>query len=345
MRTHSDPLVKFEPLVGTAGFEQLRSEWNDLVHRSWANTLFMTWEWQTTWWRHWGSGEVTLLTWRETTTDSLIGLVPLYLDTAPDGARRLLLVGGIEVSDYLDLVIVPDYAEVVFQGLVAWLHSAAAPAWDRLELVNVPEGSPTLGRFADLAGQQWQTSAAIEDVCPVVMLPEDWEGYLSLLDKHQRHEVRRKLRKIEQESTVRWWISASPAEVTRDVESFINLHQLSSVDKDDFMTEPMKAYFRDLAAVLHANGWLVLALLSVDGNPASALFSMVWQDRWLLYNSGYDPVNYRELSTGIVLQAYCMQEAIRRDVRVFDFLQGNETYKYRLGGQDTRVWRLVVSRD
>ncbi len=324
-------------------FDQLRAEWNDLAGQSQTNTLFMTWEWQTTWWRHWGTDELYLLAWRAETTGRLVGLAPLYVDTAVDGTRRLLLVGGTEVSDYLDLLWAPGYADQVFQALTAWLASPLAPAWDRLELVNVPEGSPTLTRLPELLGQG-RTTVTVEDVCPVVALPGDWEAYLARLDKHQRHEVRRKLRKIEQEPGVRWWISTSDNEVARDIESFIDLHQLSSVDKDDFMTEPMKAYFRDLATMLHANGWLVLATLAVNGEPASALFSMVWQGRWLLYNSGYDPVNFRELSTGIVLLAYCVQEAIRRGTPIFDFLQGNEAYKYRLGGQDTRVWRLVAQR-
>ncbi len=336
--------MKLELLRDAAGFDQLRGEWNDLVGQSQANTLFMTWEWQTTWWRHWGTDELYLLAWRDEVTSQLLGLAPFFVETIADGQRRLLLVGGTEVSDYLDLVIVPGFEEQVFQALVTWLDSVAAPGWDRLELVNVPDGSATLTCFAELLGQKWSTHVVAEDVCPVVTLPGDWEAYLATLEKHQRHEVRRKLRKIEQEPGVRWWLSATETDVVQDIEAFIDLHQLSSADKDDFMTEPMKAYFRDLATVLHAKGWLALAMLAVDGNPASAVFSMIWQGRWLLYNSGYDPVNYRDLSTGIVLLAYCVQEAIRRGVRVFDFLQGNETYKYRLGGQDTHVWRVIVER-
>ena len=88
-------------------------------------------------------------------------------------------------------------------------------------------------------------------------------------------------------------------------------------------------------------GW---ALLSVDERPAAALFSFTWQDQWLLYNSGYDPRNFKELSTGVVLLARCIEHAIETGFRVFDFMQGNEIYKYRLGGHDTEVWRLTVRK-
>jgi len=325
-----------------SAFDALRSEWNDLLQTSQTNTIFLSWEWQTTWWRHWGTDELYLLSWRDEETGRLVGLAPLFVELTTAGQRRLLLVGGTEVCDYLDVIVAPKNAAPIYLSLVEWLGSPDAPAWDLLELVNVPAASPTLTELCAQLTARWPTQARKEDVCPIIQLPADWESYLNLLDKHQRHEVRRKLRKIEQAPDVRWWLSDSPGELDRDVEDFITLHQLSSADKDDFMTEPMKAFFRDLAQVMAAKGWLALALLEVNGQPAAALFSFRWQEQWLLYNSGYDPLNFKDLSAGVVLQARCIEYAIQAGFRVFDFLQGDEVYKYRLGGQDTEVWRLTV---
>ncbi|MFZ1238152.1 MAG: GNAT family N-acetyltransferase [Anaerolineae bacterium] len=326
-----------------SGFDTLRDAWNELLLQSQTNTIFLSWEWQTTWWRHWGTDELYLLHWHDEETGRLLGIAPLFIDLTTDNQRRLLLVGGVEVSDYLDIIVTPVHAAAVYASLAAWLVSAAAPAWDLFELVNLPAASPTLAAFPTHLPPQWSAVARQEDVCPLIRLPADWESYLNLLDKHQRHEVRRKLRKIEQVPTVRWWFS-TPDNLARDVEDFIALHQLSSADKDDFMTEAMKDFFRDVAQVMAARGWLGLALLSVDERPAAALFSFTWQDQWLLYNSGYDPRNFKELSTGVVLLARCIEHAIETGFRVFDFMQGNEIYKYRLGGHDTEVWRLTVRK-
>lgn len=335
-------VVKLTIDRNVSGFDALRSEWNDLLQTSQTNTIFLSWEWQTTWWRHWGGDELYLLSWRDEETGRLLGLAPLFVDLTDAGQRRLLLVGGTEVSDYLDVIADPAHAAPIYLSLAEWLGSTDAPAWDLVEFVNVPAASPTLTELCAHLAARWPTAARKEDVCPVIQLPADWESYLNLLDKHQRHEVRRKLRKIEQAPNVRWWFSASLGDLGRDVEDFITLHQLSSADKDDFMTEPMKAFFRDLAQAMAAKGWLALALLEVNERPAAALFSLRWQDQWLLYNSGYDPLNFKDLSTGVVLQARCIEYAIQAGFRVFDFLQGNEVYKYRLGGQDTEVWRLTV---
>ena len=325
-----------------SGFDALRGEWNEMLQHSQTNTIFLSWEWQTTWWRHWGTGELYLLSWRDEATGRLLGLAPLFVDTTSAGQRQLLLVGGIEVSDYLDVIVAPENASLIYMSLAEWLGSADAPAWDLFELVNVPAASPTLTELHARLAARWPAETRKEDVCPLIPLPADWESYLNLLDKHQRHEVRRKLRKIEQAPDVRWWLSTTPGDLGRDVEDFITLHQLSSADKDDFMTEPMKAFFRDVAQVTAAKGWLALALLSVSEQPAAAVFGFRWHDQWLLYNSGYDPLNFKDLSTGVVLLARCIEVAIRAGFRVFDFLQGDEVYKYRLGGQDTEVWRLTV---
>ena len=69
-----------------------------------------------------------------------------------------------------------------------------------------------------------------------------------------------------------------------------------------------------------------------------------YKGRLLIYNSGYDPANYAELSPGIVLTSYIIEDAIKRSLKVFDFLQGNEVYKYRFGAIDTFVYDTQISR-
>jgi CelD/BcsL family acetyltransferase involved in cellulose biosynthesis len=39
-----------------------------------------------------------------------------------------------------------------------------------------------------------------------------------------------------------------------------------------------------------------------------------------------------------------IQDAIRRGRRIFDFLQGDEVYKYRFGATDTIVMHTSISR-
>jgi CelD/BcsL family acetyltransferase involved in cellulose biosynthesis len=45
-----------------------------------------------------------------------------------------------------------------------------------------------------------------------------------------------------------------------------------------------------------------------------------------------------------VILAYVIEYAIAAGCSVFDFMQGNEEYKYRFGAEDYKVMRVVVRR-
>jgi CelD/BcsL family acetyltransferase involved in cellulose biosynthesis len=91
-------------------------------------------------------------------------------------------------------------------------------------------------------------------------------------------------------------------------------------------------------------GRLQLAFLEVEGQRAAAYLNFVYDNKVLVYNSGLDPARFSYLSPGVVLMARLIERAISEKRSVFDFLQGNEEYKYRLGGKDTRVYLATLSR-
>ena len=286
-----------------SGFEALRDEWNALLARSRVDTIFLTREWQATWWRHLGAGRGPLYLLAARQDGRLVGILPLYLSQA-DSIRTLAVVGCVEVSDYLDLIIEAGREEEVYAAFLAWLDGPDAPGWDRLDLCNQPAASLAHVRLPEMArALGWQVETTQEDVCPVITLPrpgdgeDGWELYLGTLDKKERHEIRRKLRRVEREAPgahVR--IVRGGAELAEAIESFIALHRLSRPDKHAFMTDDMQAYFRAIAGVLAERGWLQLSFLDVDGRPAASYFCFDYRNEVLVYNSGYDPTASPQLS-------------------------------------------------
>ncbi len=324
------------------GFKALQGEWNDLVRRSAFNTVFLTWEWQATWWRSLGKGDLWLLAWREP-SGMLVGLAPLYLNTE-DGRRTLSLVGCREVSDYLDLIIAAGREAEVHDAFLTWLAGPDAPSWDVVDLCNLPETSQTHHRLVEAARRRGYAAETMqEDVCPIIPLPSSWDDYLAGLDKHQRHEVRRKMRRIAEEATPRWYIVGPEHDLRAEMDAFIALHQRSRREKGEFMDETMQRFFHDMAQAMRDAGWLFLTFMEVNGVKAASLLCFDYHNSILVYNSGYDPEAYSSLSPGIVLLARCIQYAIEQGRQAFDFLQGNEVYKYRFGGKDFRVMRAVIS--
>jgi CelD/BcsL family acetyltransferase involved in cellulose biosynthesis len=336
--------VRTQIYTDPAGFAALREEWNPLLRHSASDTIFLTWEWQSTWWEHLGEGELYLVAVRD--DSHLSGIAPLYLTTSDDGLRTLFIVGCRDVSDYLDIIAASGQEEGVYGALLDWLESDEAPAWDLADLCNIPAASPTHSLLAKMAAARgYEVQTEVEDVCPIISLPSTWDEYLNSLDGKQRREIRRKIRRVEGSGQTHSYIVNEEHDLATAMEAFIELHQKSHVEKDEFMDAQMKGFFRAVAQILHKAGWLQLAFMEVNGEKAAAMLNFDYRDSILVYNSGYDPQQYARLSPGIVLLSYCIQWAIKLGRAKFDFLRGDEEYKLRLGGQPTEVYRLLITRN
>ncbi len=333
------------------GFAALQAEWNQLLQRSRYNTIFLTYEWQTTWWECLGEGDLWIVAFRCADNDALVGIAPLYLVTPERGRwagkRKLNLVGCIEVSDYLDLIIAKGWEPSVYAAFNNWLCSPSAPKWDVLDLCNLPQDSLTYQNFHTILDPaMYQVEIKQEDVAPQFPLPLRYEHYLQdQVEKKQRHEIRRKQRRIERETEVNFYYVGPQDNLVAEIDDFVALQQASREDKAQFMTPQMRFFFGQMAEVMQKAGWLRLCFLTINGEKAAALLGFEYNRRYLLYNSGYDPEAYPHLSPGWVLVAYAIQYAIAVGNQVFDFMQGDEEYKYRFGSQDYAVMRVLVSRN
>lgn len=317
-------------------FTDLKDEWNTLLGRSYADVIFLTHEWQYIWWDTYCPGELNILTCRDD-AGQLIGIAPLY---RLDGTYHL--IGGEDVTDYLDLIIDEGYIPAVFEAFATYFKQHGY----NLNICNIRADSPTLAGFRDYLTSQGATvtSEPIE-VCPLINLPENWEGYLALLDKKQRHELRRKQRRIlGGEEDIKMFRVTKDDDLDDYIVRFMTLMALSDPEKAIFLqNEKHVAFFKRFSRVALDNDWLHLNFLTVDGGDAAAYFNFDYGNHILVYNSGLALEKYGHLSPGIALLAHNIQEAIDNGYAVFDFLRGDEIYKYYMGGQNTDIYRLTIT--
>ena len=177
----------------TTVFDELKSEWNDLLGRAPINNIFYTWEWHSTWWDAYHPGELLVLACRN--EGQLVGIASLFVAQG-DAGRAVHFVGCIEVTDYLDFIVDKDHAEAVYAEFVQYFKNHRGDTFDFLDFCNVPQESLTYEILPRLLTENgFDTNSSKLEVCPVIDLPDDWGGYLSQLEKKQRHEVRPKLRR------------------------------------------------------------------------------------------------------------------------------------------------------
>ena len=313
------------------------ARWSDLLAQSASPAPFLSWPWQTLWWEAFGDGRRLWILGVADSSGALAGLLPLY-EKVP-GLWQL--VGGVDISDYLDLIALRGREEEVWAELLH--HRAAEPdAWD---LHCLRAASPTVSLLPFLAPAfGLSTLIQREERCPVVGLPESWEEYLARLSGKDRHELRRKLRRLERQwpdATIR--SHAVPDGLDGAMDTLLSLHRRSRTGKARFMDARMEDFFRRVAAALAARGWFRLWFLEHEGAAVAGFFCLEFAGTVGLYNSGFDPA-HAPLSPGIVLLAHAIRDAIERRFARFDFLRGEEPYKYGFGALPEDLFNLVVAR-
>jgi CelD/BcsL family acetyltransferase involved in cellulose biosynthesis len=173
---------------------------------------------------------------------------------------------------------------------------------------------------------------------------DDIELYLATLGKKERHEIRRKVRRAGSVGEIRLRVSDDPLV---ELDGFIDLHQKRW--GADGLFPPTKGgdqsrvFIRRLFELFGPDGGLGLTFLTVGSRTIAAGVHFETADSLLFYNAGIDP-DARALSPGVVMTYEYIKRALARGLRRFDFLRGDEPYKYEWGAIDEPIQRLLVRR-
>ena len=357
-----------------------RSTWDDLAAQSpWA-TPFSGWAFQRAWWDAYGvnAHEETLVivpadappgapteivaivpfmhrhevepTDAETHTTMRHG-AEVELTPVPPTATAVFF-GGSYHADYATILAAPADLPAVAEAVADHLiDTGSRRPWDVVDLRRLRLGDPAADVLAAAFGAReiaegWTLNLEREDVCPVAQLPadSDMDGYLAVLDKKERHEIRRKVRRAEAVGEIRLDDSPDPL---ADLEAFIDLHQKRWGDDGLFPDTPggaqSRVFFRRLFELHGPVGPLRLTFLTVGDRRIAAGIHFETADGYLYYNAGVDP-DARDLSPGVLMVHAYVARALAAGKRRLDFLRGNEPYKYAWGAVDEPIQRLLVRR-
>ena len=323
-------------------FQELSPKWNALLSESISDLPFLRHEYLRGWWAslgggEWDSGELAIVTAER--GGELVGIAPLFLHE-----QRLLFLGSIEISDFLDFIVRLTDLTDFLHGLLDFLASHVDLAWSALDLHNLVEHSPSLPVLrAEADARGWDFSQETLQPAPFVALAASFDDYLANIKKKQRHEIRRKIRRAEgDERDVSWFIVDDPAKLDKNIEACCQL-MAQDPEKQAFLTQTMKSQMKASIHAAFEAGWLQLAFLEVDGEKAAGYLNFDYGNRIWVYNSGLD-MKFADLSPGWVLLGYLIDWAIEHGRSEFDFMRGDEPYKYKFGGVDRFVVRARLTR-
>ena len=314
--------------------DRVTSSWDRLRHPLRWSCIFVLPAWLKAWWEAFGEQrELYLRTlWDD---QNVIGLAPLLVNN-----KTASFIGSADVCDYLDFAIAPGEESNFFAVLLDDLRNEGI---SRLDLRPVRPDSTVLKYLPSIARNRgYDINCSPEDVSLELDLPPTWNEYLAMLKNKQRHEIRRKLRRLWEAGRVEHHCAEVSQEVEDYLDTFLNLFSLSKDEKASFMNPKMESFFRSLAKAMADIGLLRLGAIQVDKVTAAMTMGFDYDDSHYLYNSAYDP-QFSDLSVGLLCKVLCLKESIEKGRKKWNFLKGAEPYKYQLGGQEVPLYNCLIT--
>jgi CelD/BcsL family acetyltransferase involved in cellulose biosynthesis len=334
------------------GFRALRPAWSELLADSDTASVFLTWEWLYSWWRHIGAPfRPAILTVRN--AGRLEAIVPLswhgwdlrrlqlYRTLAFLGAP--LRTGNVG-SDYLDVIVRRGSTEAL-KEIADYLTRRGRV----LDLAQVAPEDAASSRLADaLCRAGWSMARQESGLCPVVDLAgHTWESYLGTRGREHRYGVQRKLRTLRKSADLTFHCAASERDRAEALRLLLDLHErrwrekVGAVPSDAFHTPALRAFHETFTRLALAEGWLRLFVLRLDGIPAAALYGLRYGRTFSFYQSGFDP-SFGRQGVGAATMALSISAAIEEGADVYDLLHGDEEYKFHWANRTRPLARLAL---
>jgi CelD/BcsL family acetyltransferase involved in cellulose biosynthesis len=336
--------IKIREINDTYEFLGLKQQWETLL--SYCNhTVFSTWEWLTTWWKHFGADKGLLLLIAE--DDGVpIGIAPLmYSSLKAYGfpIRKVEFIGTPK-SDYNNFILARNSDECIKLFLEKAYHSFQKK-WDSIELDDISEPS-TLKVLKETKDNLQTVSIRSLHECFYIDLPNSYDSLYNNLEYKFRQNLRRSMRNLEKNHKVEFVDYSTTDKSDNGMQILFDLHQKRWKAKGDvgaFADPAVRRFNLDLAKNFAQLGWLSLNSMNVDGIPAASAYGFKYHSKFYYYLHGIHPA-YHRYSVGNLLVANLLKKSIVEQVKEFDFLRGDESYKGRWTLSSRKNFNVILTK-
>jgi CelD/BcsL family acetyltransferase involved in cellulose biosynthesis len=325
----SETLVSSIEISSIADLRALQSQWHNLWLLTPAATPFQSPHWLLPWWEFFSKPEFCALAVRR--DSELIGLAIFQPWFDPEIQKRKLLLMGTGISDILGICYHPEFKAQIISAIREFIRQKANQ-WDLLDFQQLSADSPLLSLYPD-ANPEPQVP------CPALPLSSTFESSVPRHMLEKFHYYLRRAQKLGRISFHR----ANKEEVHPTMQTLFHLHSARWREQGGpgVLTErTIQQFHLAVARRFSEHDMLRLYTLQVNGQTIAALYAFKTASTTFYYLSGFNP-EFSKLSPGTLIIGHAIQEAIHERCATFNFLRGQENYKYSWGSRDAPCFQLL----
>ena len=279
-------MTQISVVANDPSFDGLKEAWLELQKACVGASIFLSWDWQRLWWKHYGqSRELRVVIARM--HGRIVGILPLYLDLHRKvgglfAARKLrqIGVGGDTAPDDLGALIAPGHENAASAAMAEYLLNVMTD-WDMLDWTDLPPQSPLVPALQKHFDDS-HIRAHCAAMAPITYgeLPEDWESYRRNLSRNRRETMRRKRRKFESQPGAQVLTIEAVDELDGAFDRLAELHRLRWTGRTEtpgFTSAQYRGFHRDVMHALLAQGRLRLMRLDMGGCTIAMLYCMSYR--------------------------------------------------------------------
>ncbi len=344
--------MRVEVIETLSAFNRLEQDWNGVYDADPDAQLFMSWQWLSGWLGQISTPWVILGAKANERADTpYSAFLPLRIQTKMSDGRihNELNMAGNFAADYTGILCAPG---VEHQAIPAFARCLKQMMWARVNFENCRVSEPRmrllLAHFPKATFQVNEISRVGKvdgidnNLCPFIELPPDWNAYLETLSANTRQKLRRLLKLVGSTGEYRLTL-ATPETIERDLDTLLKFWEIKWKPRKGDLVHTLVRSNRAMLSRSFKQGLLFLPTLWKDERPLAALATLMDMRKraYLFYMTGRDQT-FDGPPPGMILHAYSIRHAIANGFTEYDFLRGNESYKYSFGVKERRIRCVVV---
>ena len=331
--------LNIETICDTESFKSLRSEWDELLQKSYTNCLFLTWEWLYSWWTAYHANkELNIICVRES-NNTLVGIAPLFIHKTKYYKTKVveLTFIGEATSDRQDFIVDKNHFKA-YEAIISFILTRKK--WTVARLEQVPEWSPMISNKQLVAQYEIEVTSHL----PVIKIISDWETYYKGLSSKFKRDLKHKNNVLKREGEWGYTIKDELDNIEDELGELFKIELKSKKNNAGtafFADERARIFQQIVSKYCTERGWLNISCIKVNKNPVSYLIGYIYNNTYLAYNMAFLPEYYRASPGKLVLHE-TIKHCFNRNLREFDFLRGDTYIKNKWAKTSRTNYRIVI---